>query len=78
MLLMTKFKHYEKYYRKTIISCLVSLKCNGYFGKSFTPLTKKERLYVVETLIDRGYLDEKLNVLPKAKNIITENLQLNK
>lgn len=60
----------------TIISCLVSYKCLGYFGRSFTPLTKSERKYVVDELIKRGYLDENMNVLPSAKDIIEANLNL--
>ena len=61
---------------KTIITALVNLKCVGYFGKCITPLNSKEREFVIQTLIDRGYINDNIVLQPAAKDIILKNLDL--
>ena len=61
---------------KTIITALVNYKCIGFFGKCITHLNSKERNYVIDELIRRGYIDNNMNILPSAKDVILKNLDL--
>ena len=58
----------------TLIKCIVSYKVYGYFGKSFTPLTKSERCAAVDEMIARNWLDEQMNILPDAQTVVLNNL----
>lgn len=61
---------------KTILTALVNLKCVGYFGKTIKSLTKQERNFVIDTLINRGWINEQMQVQPSAKEVILSNLTL--
>lgn len=61
---------------KTILTALVNLKCVGYFGKCLTHLTYNERGLVIDTLIERGYIDNNIIIQPAAKDVILKNLEL--
>ena len=61
---------------KTILTALVNLKCVGYFGKCLTPLNSKEREFVIQTLINRGYINYDIVLQPSAKDVILANLNL--
>ena len=61
---------------KTIITALVNLKCVGYFGKCLTHLNSREREFVIQTLVDRGYINDYIVLQPAAKDIILKNLNL--
>ena len=66
----------RKISEKTIITALVNYKCNGFFGKCIAHLNSKERNYVIDELIRRGYIDNNMNILPSAKDVILKNLDL--
>lgn len=61
---------------KTIITALVNYKCVGYFGKCIKSLTLNERDYVIDTLIERGYLTEKMVITKEGDEVIKRNLEL--
>lgn len=61
---------------KIILTALVNLKCVGYFGKCLTRLTYNERGQVIDTLIERGYIDNNIIIQPSAKDVILSNLNL--
>lgn len=61
---------------KTVITALVNYKCVGYFGKCIKSLTLIERDYVIDTLIERGYLTEKMVITKEGDEVIKRNLEL--
>ena len=61
---------------KTLITCMVNLKCLGYFGRCFRPFTKKERIYIVDSLIERKWLTEKMTITNIGDSLIKSNLDL--
>lgn len=61
---------------KTVITALVNYKCVGYFGKCIKSLTLIERDYVIDTLIERGYLTEKMIITKEGDEVIKRNLEL--
>ena len=61
---------------KTIITALVNYKFVGMFGKCITHLNSKERDYVIDELIRRGYLDNNMNISSSAQEVILKNLDL--
>ena len=60
----------------TIIKCLVTYKCLGYFGKSFTPFTMPERNYIVNYMIEKGWLTESMALTTDGDNIVKSNLTM--
>ena len=64
----------RKISEKQIISALVDIKCVGYFKSP--GLSKKERGYILDTLIDRGLLDEHCVPTPESQEIIQKNFHL--
>ena len=66
----------RKISEKTIITALVNYKCTGLFGKCITHLNSKERDYVIDELIRRGYLDNNMNITPSAQEVILKNFDL--
>lgn len=56
------------------MSALVDIKCVGYFKSP--GLSKKERGYILDTLIERGLLDEHCNPTSESQKIVIENLSL--
>ena len=66
----------RKISEKTIITALVNYKCTGFFGKCITHLNSKERDYVIDELIRRGYLDNNMSITPSAKDVILKNFDL--
>ena len=66
----------RKISEKTIITALVNYKFAGMFGKCMTHLNSKERDYVIDELIRRGYIDNNMNIMPSAKDVILQNLDL--
>lgn len=61
---------------KTILTALVNLKCVGYFGKCLKPFNHKERSRVIDTLINRGWINERCEPTAAAAPIIQANLNL--
>ena len=61
---------------KTILTALVNYKCVGYFGKCVAHLTAKERDYVINELIRRGYIDNKMRLTELSHYIVLDNLNL--
>ena len=61
---------------KTIPTALVNYKFVGMFGKCMAHLNGKERDYVIDELTRRGYIDNNMNILPSAKDVILQNLDL--
>ena len=66
----------RKISEKTIITALVNYKFAGYFGKCITHLNSKERDYVIDELIRRGYLDNNMNISSSAQEVILKNIDL--
>ena len=66
----------RKISEKTIITALVNYKFVGMFGKCITHLNSKERDYVIDELIRRGYLDNNMNISSSAQEVILKNLDL--
>ena len=66
----------RKISEKTIITALVNYKCTGFFGKCITHLNSKERDYVIDELIRRGYLDNNMNISSSAQEVILKNIDL--
>lgn len=62
---------------ETIITkVLVNLKCLGYMGKCVKSLSSDDRAYILDTLAERGLIDDRCRPTLKALPIITENLHL--
>ena len=61
---------------KTVITVLVNYKCVGYFGKCIKHFSLNERVYVIDTLIERGYLTEKMVITKEGDEVIKRNLDL--
>ena len=66
----------RKISNKTVITALVNYKCVGYFGKCIKSFTLKERAYVIDTLIERGYLTEEMIITKEGDDVIRRNLEL--
>ena len=60
----------------TITKVLVNLKCLGYMGKCVRGFSSKDKTYILDTLEERGLIDEQCHPTLKALPIITENLHL--
>ena len=73
---MKKKKNIRNISEKTILTALVNLKCVGYFGKCLTNLNSDEREFVIQTLIDRGYINYNIVLQPAAKDVVLANLHL--
>ena len=61
---------------KTILTALVNYKFAGYFGKCVAHLNSKERDYVIDELIRRGYIDNNMKLTELSQTIILNNLNL--
>ena len=61
---------------KTILTALVNYKCAGYFGKCFAHLNSQERNFVIDELIRRGYIDNKMKLTELSHNVVLKNLNL--
>lgn len=66
----------RKISEKTIITALVNYKCIGFFGKCVAKLNSNERDCVINELIRLGYIDNNMNILPSAKDVVLQNLDL--
>ena len=61
---------------KTILTALVNYKCAGYFGKCVAHLNSQERDFVIDELIRRGYIDNKMKLTKLSHDIVLNNLNL--
>ena len=61
---------------KTILTALVNYKCAGYFGKCVAHLNSQERDFVIDELIRRGYIDNKMRLTELSHNVVLNNLNL--
>ena len=61
---------------KTILTALVNYKCAGYFGKCVAHLNSQERNFVIDELIRRGYIDNKMKLTELSHDIVLNNLNL--
>ena len=61
---------------KTILTALVNYKCAGYFGKCVAHLNSQERNFVIDELIRRGYIDNKMRLTELSHDIVLNNLNL--
>lgn len=61
---------------KTILTALVNIACVGYPGKCLTHFTKSERGRVLDTLYNRGLIDDHARPTKAAKAVIIENMHL--
>ena len=59
---------------KTILTALVNYKFVGYFGKCVAHLNSKERNFVIDELIKRGYLNSDMSITKSAQTVILKNL----
>ena len=66
----------RKINEKTILTALVNYRCVGYFGKCIAHLTNKEKNYVIDELIRRGYIDNKMKLTELSHDIVLNNLNL--
>ena len=66
----------RKISNKIVITAIVNYKCVGHFGKCIKSLALKERVYVIDTLIERGYLTEKMIITKEGDEVIKRNLDL--
>ena len=66
----------RKISEKTILTALVNYKCVGYFGKCVAHLTAKERDYVINELIRRGYIDNDMKLTELSHDVVLNNLNL--
>ena len=66
----------RKISEKTILTALVNYKCVGYFGKCVAHLTAKERDYVINELIRRGYIDNNMKLTELSHDAVLDNLNL--
>jgi hypothetical protein len=71
---MAKSSNIRKVNEETYIKVIVNLKCLGYVPKILRGFTSKEREFIFDELINRGWLDEHLNVLPVTQDIVTSHL----
>ena len=61
---------------KTILTALVNYKFAGYFGKCVAHLNSKERDFVIDELIRRGYLNSDMSISKASETVILKNLNL--
>ncbi len=61
---------------KTILTALVNQKFTGYFGKCVAHLNSKERDFVIDELIRRGYLNSDMSIAKASQTVILKNLNL--
>ncbi len=61
---------------KTILTALVNYKFAGYFGKCVAHLNSQERDFVIDELIRRGYIDNKMKLTELSHDIVLNNLNL--
>ena len=61
---------------KTILTALVNYKCVGYFGKCIKHFTLQERIFVIDELIRRGYIDNKMKLTELSHDVVLNNLNL--
>lgn len=61
---------------KTILTVLVNLKCIGRPGRCLTSFPRKERIRVIDELINRGWIDEFCTPTKAAQSVIIANLNL--
>lgn len=61
---------------KTILTALVNLKCKGMFGRCLRPFTQIERQHIVNEMVRRGWIDDKINILPCGENALRGHLDL--
>ena len=61
---------------KTILTALVNYKCAGYFGKCVAHLNSQERDFVIDELIRRGYIDNKMKLTELSHDVVLNNLNL--
>ena len=61
---------------KTILTALVNYKCAGYFGKCVAHLNSQERNFVIDELIRRGYIDNKMKLTELSNDVVLNNLNL--
>ena len=66
----------RKISEKTILTALVNYKCVGYFGKCVAHLNSQERDFVIDELIRRGYIDNKMKLTELSHDIVLNNLNL--
>ena len=66
----------RKISEKTIITALVNYKCTGFFGKCITHLNSKERDYVIDELIRRGYINDNMKLTELAHDVVLAHLNL--
>lgn len=60
----------RKISEKTIITALVNIYCVGYPGKCLKSLTKPERVYVLDELVNRGLVTENIHITREGINKI--------
>ena len=61
---------------KTILTALVNYKCVGYFGKCIAHLTDKEKNYVIDELVRRGYINNDMKFTELAHDVVLAHLNL--
>ena len=61
---------------KTILTALVNYKCAGFFGKCVAHLNSQERDFVIDELIRRGYIDNKMKLTELSHDVVLNNLNL--
>lgn len=66
----------RKINEKTILTALVNYRCVGYFGKCISHLTAKERNYVIDELIRRGYINDDMKLTELSHEVVLANLNL--
>lgn len=66
----------RKISEKTILTALVNYKFAGYFGKCVAHLNSKERDFVIDELIRRGYLNSDMSIAKSSQTVILKNLNL--
>ena len=66
----------RKINEKTILTALVNYRCVGYFGKCITHLTGREKNYVIDELVRRGYINDDMKLTELAHEVVLNNLNL--
>lgn len=61
---------------KTLKTAIVNYKCVGYFGKCLRPFSQKERSNIIDEMIKRNWLTERMEITPEGDKIIRANLDL--
>lgn len=75
-LLVFKFGKWWEFQEELFLTCVVNLKCVGHFGRCMRPYTNFWRGIIIDELIRREWLTERMALTKKGDEVVIKNLHL--